>query len=428
MPTVDVEFKSCIGIALLTLCSLSAFAPCSVLSATLDVDKSGIVDASDGVLLLRKLNGASTIDTGVVLPSGQTNSTVMNNINAISTKFDVDKSGTVDATDGVLILRRLNGASTLNTGVVLPSSQTNATILETIDAIRFDVGETTTSIPFASTVPSTLPTSTVPAITTTIKPITTTSSSTTSSVLSTTTSIPVNTPPIAFFTVTPPSGDTATTFNINASGSSDKEDAFGSLQFRWDWNNDGVWEKNYSSEASWNLTFPAATTANIKLEVKDSGGLTATYTKQISISSHVATTTSSVATTTSVKPATTSTTPATSTIAASTTIPDTKDYAPDTKSSQIFKFIGLDDALNKTFNNAGYIKLNSTDALIKLDMSTSFGIMALIFKDSSSGLYCLFGEKSGYSSGNEFSSNDVTRALALVKNSTPIFCKTFTYN
>ncbi|MEO5334109.1 MAG: hypothetical protein H7839_19020 [Magnetococcus sp. YQC-5] len=117
-----------------TLSMTTSSTPAST-APLLDVDKSGTVDATDGVLLLRKLNGASTIDTGVVLPTGQTNSTVMTNINAIATKLDVDQSGLVDATDGVLILRKLNGASTLDTGVVLPTGQNNASVMTAIDAI-----------------------------------------------------------------------------------------------------------------------------------------------------------------------------------------------------------------------------------------------------------------------------------------------------
>ncbi|MEO5334355.1 MAG: hypothetical protein H7839_20255 [Magnetococcus sp. YQC-5] len=101
----------------------------------LDVDKNGSVDATDGVLLLRKLNGASTIDTGVALPNGQTNATILTNINAIAAKLDVDQSGSVDATDGVLILRKLNGASTIDTGVVLPSGQTNSTVSQAIEML-----------------------------------------------------------------------------------------------------------------------------------------------------------------------------------------------------------------------------------------------------------------------------------------------------
>ncbi|MEO5331179.1 MAG: hypothetical protein H7839_04085 [Magnetococcus sp. YQC-5] len=101
----------------------------------LDVDKSGTVDATDGVLLLRKLNGASTIDTGVMLPTGQTNATLLTNINTIASKLDVDQNGSVDATDGVLILRKLNGASTIDTGVVLPTGQTNSKVVTNIENI-----------------------------------------------------------------------------------------------------------------------------------------------------------------------------------------------------------------------------------------------------------------------------------------------------
>ncbi|MEO5330622.1 MAG: putative Ig domain-containing protein [Magnetococcus sp. YQC-5] len=116
--------------------ALISVTPVTSTSPVLDVDKSGTVDATDGVLLLRKLNGASTIDTGVVLPIGQSNATVISAINAVGSKLDVDQSGSVDATDGVLILRKLNGASTIDTGVMLPSGQTNSTVSTAIDAIR----------------------------------------------------------------------------------------------------------------------------------------------------------------------------------------------------------------------------------------------------------------------------------------------------
>ncbi|MEO5331540.1 MAG: CAP domain-containing protein [Magnetococcus sp. YQC-5] len=100
-----------------------------------DVDNSGVVDATDGVLILRRLNGASTIDTGVALPTGQTNSSVTTTIASLGSKLDVDQNNTVDATDGVLILRRLNGASTIDTGVALATGQTNSSVITTIDAL-----------------------------------------------------------------------------------------------------------------------------------------------------------------------------------------------------------------------------------------------------------------------------------------------------
>lgn len=110
--------------------------PAGLTYAILDVDHSGATDATDGVLILRRLNAASTIDTGVVLPAGQTNGTVVGTIDATGFALDVDKSGAIDASDGVLVLRRLNAASTINTGLVLPSGQTNASVLSTIDALK----------------------------------------------------------------------------------------------------------------------------------------------------------------------------------------------------------------------------------------------------------------------------------------------------
>ncbi|MBF0190918.1 MAG: hypothetical protein HQL99_07165 [Magnetococcales bacterium] len=104
--------------------------------AVLDVDQSGAVDASDGVLILRRLNGASTVDTGVVLGEGQTNASVIAIIDAAGSSLDVDKDKGVHASDGVLILRRLNAGSTIDTGVLLPDGQSNATVISTIDALK----------------------------------------------------------------------------------------------------------------------------------------------------------------------------------------------------------------------------------------------------------------------------------------------------
>ncbi|MEO5332306.1 MAG: SUMF1/EgtB/PvdO family nonheme iron enzyme [Magnetococcus sp. YQC-5] len=109
--------------------------PTDASSADVDVDKSAIVDATDGVLILRRLNGGSTIDTGVVLPVGRSNAKVVSAIDALGLALDVDHSGTVDATDGVLILRRLNGGSTIDTGVVLPPGESNTTVVAAIDQI-----------------------------------------------------------------------------------------------------------------------------------------------------------------------------------------------------------------------------------------------------------------------------------------------------
>jgi len=54
---------------------------------------------------------------------------------------------------------------------------------------------------------------------------------------------------VARFTFTPAAGGTTRTdFRFDASTSSDAEDAPGILQFRWDFDNDGVWDTTFSND------------------------------------------------------------------------------------------------------------------------------------------------------------------------------------
>ena len=92
-----------------------------------------------------------------------------------------------------------------------------------------------------------------------------------------------NTPPTASFTVNPQSGSTLTTFNFDASGSSDNEESLSDLRFRWDWENDGNWDTEYSSIKMASYVYPTPGTKTVKLEVLDSGGLTGTITKTIQV-------------------------------------------------------------------------------------------------------------------------------------------------
>ncbi|MBU0528518.1 leucine-rich repeat domain-containing protein [bacterium] len=85
-----------------------------------------------------------------------------------------------------------------------------------------------------------------------------------------------NTAPTASFTVSPTLGTTATTFTFDASGSSDNEDATSVLQVRWDWENDGTYDTNYSTTKTATHQYSAVGIYTAKLEVKDSGGLTDT--------------------------------------------------------------------------------------------------------------------------------------------------------
>lgn len=82
-----------------------------------------------------------------------------------------------------------------------------------------------------------------------------------------------NTAPVAAFGYTPISGNANDTYEFDASASSDAEDESG-LQYRWDIDNDDVWETAFSVNSYYSHNFPlSGGTYHIRLQVKDSGGL-----------------------------------------------------------------------------------------------------------------------------------------------------------
>jgi PKD repeat protein len=93
-----------------------------------------------------------------------------------------------------------------------------------------------------------------------------------------------NTAPVASFTLSPASGTTATTFEFDASGCSDAEDAVSALQVRWDWENDGTWDTGWSTTKTANHQYATGGTKTIKVVVKDTGELTDDSTRTIIVS------------------------------------------------------------------------------------------------------------------------------------------------
>jgi uncharacterized protein (TIGR02145 family) len=91
-----------------------------------------------------------------------------------------------------------------------------------------------------------------------------------------------NTPPNASFTVNPSSGPKSTLFNVDASGSSDAQDTVSTLQVRWDWESDGNWT-GWTTNKTASHQYLTDGTKTIKLEVKDTGGLTDTETHQVTV-------------------------------------------------------------------------------------------------------------------------------------------------
>lgn len=94
-----------------------------------------------------------------------------------------------------------------------------------------------------------------------------------------------NTPPKATFIVTPTSGTTITNFHFDATGCSDKETQANRLRVRWDWNDDGIWDTDYTSELTIIHLFTQAGSYTIRLEVKDVEGLTSSITQSVNVTS-----------------------------------------------------------------------------------------------------------------------------------------------
>jgi uncharacterized protein (TIGR02145 family) len=93
-----------------------------------------------------------------------------------------------------------------------------------------------------------------------------------------------NTAPAAVFSVSPTSGDTNTTFSVDASGSSDSEDTSAQLEVRWDWENDGTWDTGYSTSKTASHQYATTGSKTINLQVQDTGGLTAEHTETVTVS------------------------------------------------------------------------------------------------------------------------------------------------
>lgn len=95
---------------------------------------------------------------------------------------------------------------------------------------------------------------------------------------------PANTAPTARFTVTPTFGTVETEFQFDASDSTDAQDATGALQVRWDWTNDGTYDTSLLAAKTATHTFASPGTKTIKLLVRDTGGLTDTTTRTVTVS------------------------------------------------------------------------------------------------------------------------------------------------
>jgi hypothetical protein len=102
-------------------------------AASLDVDKSGSVDATDLLLCYRQLSGHTLVKSGEALPDGETDETVTARIEKlleVATNgyalLDVDRDGATDFRDIVLLARRLSDLDLLPAGADLPAGVSEA--------------------------------------------------------------------------------------------------------------------------------------------------------------------------------------------------------------------------------------------------------------------------------------------------------------
>jgi hypothetical protein len=82
-----------------------------------------------------------------------------------------------------------------------------------------------------------------------------------------------NTPPEAVFVISPTVGDSTTSFVLRGNGSTDAEDINQFLEFRWDLNNDSIWDTQFSDYPYLIQHFPVPGSYLIRMEVRDRFGL-----------------------------------------------------------------------------------------------------------------------------------------------------------
>lgn len=95
--------------------------------------------------------------------------------------------------------------------------------------------------------------------------------------------ITVDAAPQARLEVQPGSGTTETTFEFDASGSSDPPNSLASLDFRWDWTNDGLWDTGWQADPKETHRYDIPGEKEAKVQVRDKSGFTDTATETVEV-------------------------------------------------------------------------------------------------------------------------------------------------
>lgn len=97
------------------------------------------------------------------------------------------------------------------------------------------------------------------------------------------------TPPRAVFRVTPSADGTGKPFTVDASASSDLEDASDKLRVRWDWESNGTWDTDFTTGKTASHVYYTTGTYSITLEVMDTTGASNITTRIVVVTSNIIT-------------------------------------------------------------------------------------------------------------------------------------------
>lgn len=94
--------------------------------------------------------------------------------------------------------------------------------------------------------------------------------------------VAANNPPTPSFTVDDSTPIEGQELEFDANGTTDDNDSLSQLIFRWDWDNDGIYEVENTGDATATHTFTSTGDKTVELQVEDTDGATASITKSFS--------------------------------------------------------------------------------------------------------------------------------------------------
>ncbi len=90
-------------------------------------------------------------------------------------------------------------------------------------------------------------------------------------------------PPQARFSIDPPAGIVGTSFTFDPALTTDDKDPIGDLEFRWDWNSDGVWDTGWTSTQIATHSYSQTDAYVVMMQAKDTDGLVGTKTHNLNV-------------------------------------------------------------------------------------------------------------------------------------------------